>query len=157
MPKYLPFVALIVAATFISVLPGYAQTTGQTTSRPAAHARVREEPCWQQVGISESAKQQRDAVASDRRSQVEAVCADTSLTPQQKQQKIHEIRKEAKQKIDALITPEQEQQLQACQKERSANRPSAPTVHHPGAGPCGELTSGASHAKPGVGSQSDQE
>ena len=157
MPKVSPFLALIVALAFLPVQPSDAQTAGQSTSRPAARTRVRQEPCWQQAGISESAKEQRDAVASDRRSQVEAVCADTSLTPQQKQQKIHQIRKEAKQKIDALITPDQEQQLQACQKERAANHPGAPAIHHPGAGPCGELTSGAAHGKAESGNQSDQE
>ena len=119
-----------------------AQTSGQTTTHPTTHAKVRQEPCWQQVGISESAKQQRETIANDRRSQVEAVCADTSLTPQQKQQKIHQIRQDAKQKIDAVISPEQEEQLQACQKERAGGRPSAPAAQHAG-GPCGELTSGA--------------
>jgi Spy/CpxP family protein refolding chaperone len=131
----------VMTAALVLTQFSIAQTSGQTGTHPAGQAHVRQEPCWKQVGISESAKEQRDAIASDRRSQVESVCADTSLSPQQKQQKIHKIRQEAKQKIDGVITPEQEQQLQACQKERSPGHPVTGGAHHSGGGPCGEMTS----------------
>ncbi len=85
---------------------------------------------------------QREAIARDTRSQVTAVCADSSLTPQQKKQKIHEIRQGAKEKSEALLSQQQQEDLQACQKERAASRPSSPVAQHGGhgAGPCGELT-----------------
>lgn len=111
---------------------------GRPTTNPNRPVRVRVEPCWQQVGIAKSAIEERAAVARETKMQVEAVCADSSLTPQQRQQKIREIRMLARQKTEALITPQQQQALTACQKERAASHPAAPAVHHASLGPCGE-------------------
>lgn len=109
-------------------------------NRPPANPNrpVRVEPCWQQVGIAKSAIEQRAAIARETKMQVEAVCADSSSTPQQRQQKIREIRMQARQRMEGLITPQQQEALMACQKERSASHPAAPTVHHASLGPCGE-------------------
>lgn len=135
-----------------SALPGGAQTS-QAQHPP--QARMRQEPCWQQVGISKEVIEQRDAVARDTRSQVESVCADTSLTPQQKKEKVHEIRQEGKQKTEGLIGQQQLEQLQACQKERMASHPSSAGAQHPGGGPCGEMTSpGGNH--PSAGNSGEQ-
>src|SRR5581483_2142759 len=134
---------LFLAAIAFSINPvaGIAQTANKP-AQPAPQTRVCQEPCWQQVGISQDAIQQRDQIARDRHTQVESVCADTSLTPKQQKEKIKEIRQQAKGKMDAVITPEQEQQLQACQKERAGNvnHTSTPAAH-PDSGPCGNLAS----------------
>jgi hypothetical protein len=130
--------AVISLFSFASVAAG--QVNNPNTQHPkAAHAK--QEPCWQQVGISKDVIDQRDAIQQDTHSQVQSVCADTSLTPQQKNQKIREIHQEAKQKTSGLISEEQQQQLEACRKERAGNNPVATGVKHPGAGPCGEMQS----------------
>jgi hypothetical protein len=135
------FVWLVVGiiVSISSALQGNAQTNAPGAQR-ATQAKVREEPCWQKVGITKEVKEQRDAIASDTHSQVEAVCADTSLTPQQKKQKIHEIRQDSKQKVGGLISEQQQEELQACQKERAGSHPTSTGMQH-GGGPCGELTS----------------
>jgi len=117
-----------------------AQTNTQRATRPA-QVRVHEEPCWQKAGISKDVIDQRQAVEQDTHSQVQAVCADSSLTDPQKKQKIHEIRQESKQKVSGLITEQQQQDLQSCQKERTANHSAPAGVHHGGGGPCGNLSS----------------
>ena len=126
----------------LSVLVSLALPAVAQVNNPNSHRTVRtkQEPCWQQVGVSKDVIDQRDAIQKDTHSQVEAVCADSLLNVQQKKQKIHEIRQEAKQKISGLISEEQQQQLEACHKERAGNSPVA-VVKHPGAGPCGELES----------------
>jgi hypothetical protein len=89
--------------------------------------------------------EQRWATERDTRSQVEAVCANSSLTPQQKQQQAHEIRQQARQKMEGLITPEQEKTLTACQQERGMNHAGGGTqsgAHSEGAGACGEWPHG---------------
>jgi hypothetical protein len=151
-----PF-SLVVAIPFLllSARPGHAQVAGKPVQ--PSRVQVRQEPCWQQVGVAQSAIEQRDAIARERRSQVEAACADTSLTPQQKQQKIREIRQQAKERIDGVITPQQQQDIQACQKERAASHPTAPAVHHAAAGPCGELTSPAAPHPQGGSGNLDEE
>ena len=132
-----------VLSAFISLLsfafPAASQTASPNTQHPRT-VRTKQEPCWQQVGVSKDVIDQRDAIQKDTHSQVEAVCADSSLNVQQKKQKIHEIRQEAKQKMSGLISEEQQQQLEACHKER-AGSPVATGVKHPGTGPCGELES----------------
>src|SRR5947199_10112896 len=68
----------------------------------------------------------------------------SSLNEQQKREKIREIRQQSHQQIEALISPQQQEALKACQSERTAARGgstghSAGKVHH-GGGPCGEMT-----------------
>src|ERR1700756_1987437 len=71
-----------------SAVPSSAQTNTQRAQQPK-QARVHEEPCWQKAGISKDVIDQRQAVEQDTRSQVHAVCADSSLSDPQKKQKIH--------------------------------------------------------------------
>jgi hypothetical protein len=139
MPKgFLYLIAIMVVLG--SAGYGSAQTNGQRVPRPG-QVRVREEPCWQKVGISKDVIDQRQAVELDTRSQVQAVCADSSLSDPQKKQKIRELRQESKQKVAGLMTEQQQQELQSCQKERAANHPAPAGIQHAGGGPCGNLAS----------------
>ena len=113
---------------------------GRTAS--PSNGGAHQQPCWQQVGISSSAIEQRRSLEQSARAQVESVCADSSLTSQQKREKIKEIHQHADQQIGALITPQQIEALKACNAARATNRP--PLSHpHParGTGPCGEMSS----------------
>jgi hypothetical protein len=100
-----------------------------------------QQPCWQQAGISKGVIEQRRSIEQNTRTQVESVCADSSLTPQQKHQKIKELRQQARQQIDAIITPQQQEELKACNAQRATNRPASPPHHGAGGrGPCGEIS-----------------
>lgn len=100
-------------------------------------------PCWQQAGIDKSVMEQRWALERDTRSQVEAVCSNSSLTPQQKQQQAREIHQQAKTKMEGLITADQEKALTACQQQRGMN--------HPGMGGTGPYEGGAGREGGGCG------
>jgi len=119
-------------------LPGH---SGPVTHPPQTHQL----PCWQEAGVSKSAMQEREAIQRRTKSEVEAVCAETSLTPQQRQQKIQQIHQQAKQQMDALVSPQQLEAMKSCQMSRNHGG-GHPGVGHPGAGgghgPCGELPSG---------------
>lgn len=103
-----------------------------------------EPPCWQVAGISKSAMEQRQAIQQRTRSEVEAACADPSLSQKQRQEKIREIHEQAKQELDALVSPQQMEALKSCQQARNHGG-SHPGVGHPtaggGHGPCGEMPS----------------
>jgi hypothetical protein len=136
------WLAVAIAFSLLSVWPGSAQVV----RKPPApllpqQEQARLEPCWKQLGISKTAIEEREAISRERRSQVEAVCADSSLTLQQKQRRIREIRQQARERSEALISPQQDEELRACQKERAASHPPSPGIHHPSdeMGPCGEL------------------
>jgi hypothetical protein len=92
-----------------------------TTPPPQSRMGRGGEPCWQQAGIDKSVMEQRWALEKDTRSQVEAVCSNSSLTPQQKQQQAREIRQQAKTKMEGLVTADQEKALTACQQQRGMN------------------------------------
>src|SRR6266536_2879502 len=98
------FLGLIAAIIFslCSAQPSGAQVNNNPNAQHTPQAKVHEEPCWQKVGITKEAKEQRDAIALDTHSQVQAVCSDSSLTPQQKKQKIQQIHQESKQKVGGL-------------------------------------------------------
>jgi hypothetical protein len=120
-------------------VPSPAAPRGTTPASPT-HQR----PCWQQAGISQSAMQQRKQIEENTRSQVESVCSDSALTPQQKQQKIQQLEQEAHTQVGGLITPQQGQALKSCRESRGEGP--RPSGMHGGVGPCGETT--ASGNKP---------
>ncbi len=129
----------VAVATLLLTYPLAAQTTpvpisprSTTPTQPTRHS-----PCWQQAGISQSAVQQRKQIEESTHSQVESVCSDSSLTPQQKQQKIRALHQEAQQQMQGLINPQQEQALKSCREKRGEG----PHMHGSGGGPCGEMTS----------------
>lgn len=115
------------------------------TTQGAAVKQPHQPPCWQQVGISKAAIDQRREIEQSTRSQVESVCADPSLTTQQKHAKIKEVRQQARQQIESIITPQQLEELKACNAERNAGRTAAGAPHPGGSGlgPCGETASNA--------------
>ena len=105
----------------------FAQSSPSTTTPPAQTGPMRRgggEPCWQQAGIEKSVIDQVWDIAHETRSKIEGICSSTSLTPQQKQQQVRELREQALQKRQSLLTADQEKALTSCQQQRSG---------HPGA------------------------
>ncbi len=135
---------LLTVAFAQTSLPSPTPRTG-----PRGNARNRRNPCWQQAGINQSAVQQVRGIRESTRSQVESVCSDSSLTPQQKHQKIMQLHQQARQQIDSIISPSQRQAIASCRGSRGGHMGGG---HHGGfghhGGPCGELSGGA---LPGVG------
>jgi apolipoprotein N-acyltransferase len=96
------------------------------------------EPCWEQAGISKSVMEERKSIQESTRSQVQAVCSETNLTEQQKREKIRQIRRTAQEKVNAIISPAEREQLETCQRARHASSPH--TGGHPAGGdPCAGL------------------
>jgi Spy/CpxP family protein refolding chaperone len=133
----------VAALSLLSTYPLAAQTAPSSVSPRGATAirPAHQSPCWQQAGISQSAMQQRKQIEEGTHSQVESVCSDSSLTPQQKQQKIRQLRQEAQKQVEGLITPQQEQALKSCRASRGEG-PRMGGTHAGGGGPCGEMISG---------------
>ena len=91
-------------------------------------------PCLQKAGVDKSVLEQLLSAQHEMRSQIDGVCSNTSLTPEQKRQQVQEIHQQAHKKIEGLITPEQEKELVACRQEMHGGG------NHPGGG--GELLGG---------------
>jgi len=113
-----------------------------TTVPPGPRTRrERAEPCWKVAGISKSAMEQRRLVTEEAQRQVEAVCANASLSAAQKREEIRQIREREREQVQGLITPAQQEALRACQESRNHEHAGVPHPGHAhGTGPCGELT-----------------
>jgi len=129
------------AVAVLTLLGGYplAAQTASTPASPRGTTPTHQKPCWQQAGISQSAMQQRKQIEESTRSQVESVCSDSSLTPQQKQQKIHQLHQQAQKQLAGVMSSQQEAALKSCREGRGEG-PHMGGGH--GGGPCGEMTSG---------------
>lgn len=141
--------SIAVGLSFISVIgqpiPASAQirtvrppiTTGRKVST-APH----QEPCWQEAGISKSTMEQRRSIQQSARAEIQSVCANSSLTPQQRREQIRAIHERTRQQMEESITPQQREALKSCQEARRATHPAGGGFHGGGGGgqgPCGEL------------------
>jgi hypothetical protein len=113
----------------------WAQSTPPSGNTPSSPPPGRQEPCWKQAGLTRPMMEQHQQIERDAHLQIATVCEDSSLTPQQKQQQVKQIRQQAEEKTKELITPEQLSTLHACQQQRHGGS----MGHHAGAGPCGNF------------------
>ena len=101
--------------------------------------RPRQEPCWQVAGVSKSAMEQERVMHRQAKQEVEAVCANSSLSLQQKREQIREIHMREKQQSEGLISPAQREAMRSCQAERGHGGGHAVGGGGHGGGPCGEM------------------
>lgn len=78
--------------------------------------------CLKSLDLTADQKTQIQTIRTDTHAKVKAVQVDTTLTPQQKIQQILQIRKDSRQKMLALLTPEQREKLNECLKASKAGQ-----------------------------------
>src|SRR5579862_542530 len=117
----LPLLALAVA----SAVPAMAQAgMGQppvrygNTTTTGQNGRGNKQPCWQVAGVSKSAMEQERALQESARSQMESVCSNTSMTPQQKHEEMRKIEESVHQRMGSIVTPQQQSALHSCRASR---------------------------------------
>jgi hypothetical protein len=110
-----------------------------TGTNPAG--RPKQEPCWQVAGISKASMEQRRALQRQTKAEVESVCANSSLTLQQKREEIRAIHERERQQVNGLITPQQEEAMKSCQASRGHGGGGHGGFGGGGRGmgPCGEM------------------
>jgi len=110
---------------------------GQTPIGRQNPAKPKNQSCAQEAGISKATMQERRSIMESARAQVEAVCAQP-ISDAEKLEKIREIRRAEKERLNALITSEQLEKLEECRKARGGEHEGAhPRTSHPG-GPCAQ-------------------
>lgn len=153
--KILALACLLLCAALAHTQSSSQQNSASPQNQPQQPQNLRRgnwTPCWQQAGIQKSVMEQRWALERETRSQVEAVCSNSSLTPQQKREQVREIRQQGRQKMEGLVTPEQEKALTACQQEHGMGHPGGGM--HEGMGGCGEWQGGPHPGAPAGGAGS---
>lgn len=141
------FSKVLCTAALLASVSLAAQTSSPSGASPSQTGPARRggTPCWQQAGIEKSVMEQRWSIERDTRSQIEAVCSNSSLTPQQKHQQTRDLRQQARQKMEGLVTPEQEKALTACQEQRGFSHPGGAGMQ----GGCGEGHGNGQHPNGG--------
>lgn len=144
------FCAALVLHAQVTLRPPHSQqipttiTPKTTTQQPV--------PCYEVAGVSKAAIERRRSVAQEANAQVEAVCANASLTPQQRAQEISRIRKQESTELNSIITPQQQEAIKECNQARHPSTGVA--APHPGGirrGPCGEVLGGVGTGIPHPG------
>ena len=143
-PALLLFLLTVACQALMAQVSPPERVPAAETSPSRKATRVHQAPCWQVAGISQSALQQRKFLQQQAHAEVRSVCGDSSLTVQQKRAQIQQIRQRTKQQVEGLITPSQQEALQACTQSRGRHAGGGhSTAGH--AGPCGELPPPGGH------------
>lgn len=114
-----------------------------SSNPPGSRRGQRQQPCWQVAGISQSAFQQHHQIEENTRSQVQSVCSNSSLSPQQKQEQIRQLHEQAQKEMQSLVSAQQQESLKSCREQRGEQHGGGSGMHHGGGeGPCGEMAGG---------------
>jgi Spy/CpxP family protein refolding chaperone len=136
MPRFL-YRTLLPALTWLLVLPFAAQAQPQDEStqsqnqdqrrRPGAVQRQRQHMAMlaQKLNLTDGQKQQFQQIGRDLGKQGMAIRQDSSLTDDQKKEKIQELRKQAHQQMFAVLTPEQKEQLKQMREQHKREQEKA--------------------------------
>lgn len=100
---------------------------------------TKKEPCWQVAGVSQAAMHERRALTRQTRQEVEAVCANSTLSVQQKRLQIQQIHQRERQQLDSIITPAQRDAMRSCQASRGGG---GHLGGGHGGGPCADMAGG---------------
>ena len=78
------------------------------------------------LNLTEDQQAQMKKIREDVKAKAQALKADTSLSDTDKKAKFHELRVDAKKQMNAVLTPEQRQQLREKIKERRSQKQAPP-------------------------------
>lgn len=125
---------LVLSTAFAVLLSGMA-LQAQTTQQPAAppdaqqpagrhmhgHHRAHDphlmaQKMGQRLNLSADQTAKLEPILATRQQKVSALMADTSLTPEARREQFRAIHQESKQQLDALLTPEQREQLKSMHR-----------------------------------------
>ena len=106
------------------------QAPAPTPDAGAPHHRMHHQPNPHQAALHISKKLNLNAdqtaklepILADREQKVAAVRGDSSLTPEQRHEKIHAIHQDIEQQLAGVLTPDQLQQLKAMHQGRHGHQ-----------------------------------
>jgi periplasmic protein CpxP/Spy len=97
---------------------------GQTQAMPAQQDE--KGAALANLNLSDNQKAQIKQIREGARSQVDAVKNDSSLSADQKEAKIHAIRRDTHEQMSKVLTPEQRKQMHENMRERHESKPQQP-------------------------------
>ena len=95
-------------------------TAGQAARQERRHDRL--EWLSQQLNLTDEQKQKLKPILRDEAKQMRAVHEDSSLTPDQKRDKVRQIHKTFRPQVQAVLTPEQQEKFKNLREEAREKR-----------------------------------
>ena len=93
---------------------------------PGNHAGGKLKKLSKELELTDAQKAQLRPILMGAHQQAEAIKADTTLNPEARKIKMHELGRSTRQQMQAILTPEQREKLKAIrQAHRGRNRPNA--------------------------------
>ena len=103
---------LALTSTLAVSFAGFAAAqTATGTTATTGNTATQKESGKNRLGLTADQKTQIKQIRQDEKQQIQAVKADNSLSKDQKKAKIQDIRQNGTSKINALLTPEQQQKF----------------------------------------------
>jgi len=102
-----------------------AQDAQQSQDQGAAMQGQRHQDELAKLNLTDDQKAKVGKIHADMKSQMDAVKSDTTLTADQKQEKMKQIHKASHEQVLQVLTPDQRQQMKADEKERKAAKQQA--------------------------------
>lgn len=108
---------LFFAATSNAQVQREVPQSQQTQTKPSQHQKG----MMDQLNLSPDQKSQMKTLHQDMKQQRESIMNDQTLTADQKKQKMKEFRKSQSEKVNGILTPDQQQKMKELRKQRMQN------------------------------------
>jgi Spy/CpxP family protein refolding chaperone len=125
---------LAITASFLllSVFPALSQAQNKAPDSTAGQSQAMHEKHGEQnatlanLNLTDDQKAQIKQLHEGTRAKVEAVNSDSSLSAEQKQAKIHDIRREMHEQVKKVLTPDQRKQFEENMREHRESKQQQP-------------------------------
>lgn len=131
MNRFTKQLTLVASFLLLTTFPALtkAQSTAPETTQEQAMPGQQEERGGRlaDLNLSEDQRAQIKQIHEGAKSRVDAVKNDSSLSADQKEVKIHEIRHESREQVKKILTPEQRKQMHEKMRKHHDSRQQAPS------------------------------
>jgi periplasmic protein CpxP/Spy len=118
---------LVAAMLVAGVMPVVTRAQEATPNAGQEQAAPAQKPMDRpNLNLTDDQKAQMKKIHEGAKSQIEAINSDSSLTADQKQAKIREVRKDSHKQVEAMLTPEQRKSMREWRREHRNERQQEP-------------------------------
>ncbi len=121
-----PILAALAALTLSFTVVAASHTAQAAPGAPGNHGGGKLKKLSNELELTDAQKAQLRPILMGAHQQAEAIKADTTLTPEARKAKMHELGRSTRQQMQAILTPEQREKLKAIRESHhEQNRPKA--------------------------------
>ena len=125
--------AAVLVLSSLTTVGAFAQAGDANSTPQAMHAHHTHDPHRQamhlskKLGLSADQTAKLEPILAQHRDQAMAIRQNTSLSPDQKHQQMHDLKRNTHQQLSSVLTPEQMQQWKSMRRAHKQAQQTAPT------------------------------